>query len=41
MPKELNGSSDQMLNDLSDWVLSHWFPTRKNFNASVVRKTKQ
>ena len=33
MPKELN--------DLSDHVLSHWFPTWKNSYAGVGRKTKQ
>ena len=33
MPKELNG--------LSDWVLSHKFPTRKSSHADANRKTKQ
>ena len=33
MPKELN--------DLSDWVLSHWFPTGKRSHAGAGRKTGQ
>ena len=33
MPKKLN--------DLSDWVLSHSFPTRKSSNAGASRKTGQ
>jgi hypothetical protein len=31
MPKELNG--------LSDRVLSHWFPTKKNSHAGADKKT--
>jgi hypothetical protein len=30
MPKELDG--------FSDWVLSHWFPTGKNFQVGVGKK---
>ena len=33
MPKELNG--------LSDWVLSHWFPTGKSSHTCEGRKTEQ
>ena len=33
MPKDLNG--------LSDWVLSHSFPMRKNSHACVGRKTRE
>jgi hypothetical protein len=33
MPKELNG--------LSDWVLSHWYPTRRSSHVGAGRKTGQ
>jgi len=39
MPKELNGLSDHVLNDLSDRVLSHWFPMGKSSYASAGTKT--
>ena len=41
MPKELNDLSVWMLNGLSDWVLSHWFPTEKSSHAGAGRKIGQ
>ena len=28
-PKDLNDLSDQALNGLSDWVLSHWYEVKQ------------
>jgi len=35
MPKELNGLSARVLDGLSEWELSHWFPNREEFPMKV------
>ena len=40
MPKELDDFNDRAFNDLSDRVLSYWFPTRKSSQAGACRKTR-
>ena len=37
MPKEFNGLGDWVVNNLSDRVLSHWFPTGEEFPLRCKR----